>query len=366
MTEKLVIGKTVKIPCMRPGLCRYDQENETILLSAETLAEMSKTSHGIPVIIDHQDVDSGNVEQVTVGRVADMHLEDDGVWWAHFVVDTQDAVDRLQNGWGVSTGYGVLGKGPGGTLNNVPYDAEVTEAKYLHLAIVQRPRYEMAKGPVFYNSLQQGGEVATIVDKGNPQKNSGGSRMSFKLWRTKREEVKCNEAEDMMVEVDGKSKSLNDLLNEMHGMEMKRQADEDKSKLMNGDDEVEYKGEKIKVNELVKRYQELKGVGCEKPAENSEQPKEEQPLQNADEAKVEPKENAEEPKEEKENAEEKETPAEEKKEEKQNSMPVESTEHFQTLENAHDQGNMPTDPIGEFQTLKQRVDAGRAAYGSVK
>ena len=91
---KLVVGKTIKIPAMRRGLCAYS--DETVHLPQSTLEKLAHTAHGIPVVIDHQMVNAANVERVVVGRVADMHYDaDTDTWDAHFVCDTQEAIDRL-------------------------------------------------------------------------------------------------------------------------------------------------------------------------------------------------------------------------------------------------------------------------------
>jgi hypothetical protein len=208
--KKLVNAKTFMIPCMRAGLCQY--EDERVHVPQESLERMAKTAYGIPLIIDHveQAQLENQLEKIVCGRVADMHYDTDtDLWMAHCVVETEDAVQKLESGWGVSTSYEVLSKGAGGTLNAVEYDSTIEDGKYLHLAIVQHPRYEMAVNPTFYNSADLQSEKPSLTL--NNESESKGVFSMFKLFRTKREEVKENSS-DVEIEVDGEKVSMNELV----------------------------------------------------------------------------------------------------------------------------------------------------------
>jgi hypothetical protein len=324
---KLVVGKTLKIPCMQAGLCGYDDEGhkETVLLSNEALQYMAETAYGIPVVIWHKKVDSENIENVTVGRVADMHFVDN-VWYAHFVVDDQEAVDKLQSGWGVSTSYAVEESGPGGTLNNVPYDREIKKAKYLHLAIVEHPRYEIAKNPVFYNSMEK-------------------ENMLGKFWKSFKKEFSGEEAKQCAVMVNGIKRSLDELTSEMDKMENSIEL------VLEGNDEIEYKGQKITVSALVEKYNSMK-----KKNEVEDKEKEDK----------EKKENEEKEAKEKKENEEKEK-AKKEADEKENARKAEEKKNFDELENAKNKGeNQSKKDDSQFQSVREKVEAGRKAYGSSK
>lgn len=342
--EKLVIGKTIKIPCMRRGLVKYT--NETILVNQDALEKLAKTSYGIPVVIEHPGIkiDSENLKELPiVGRVADMHYNGEkDEWEVHFVIDTQEAIDLLEKGWGVSTAWFGDDYGAGGTYNNIAYDRELLEGRYEHLAIVEHPRYEMAKGPIFYNSIDK--ILVPEVKKddninSNSQKN-GGKKMFGKIFRTIREEIKCNENEDFEVEVDGKNVPLANILDEMKTMESKKNAEPEK-KTLSGEDLIEYNGEKITVNELVKRYNELKTASVEPEKEE--------------------KENAEPKKEEK--AEKEETPEEKEETPEEKEEKAKTNSRFESMEHTHQNSNPEVDE-SQFVTLRERTDAGRKAYGS--
>jgi hypothetical protein len=209
--KKLINGKTFIIPCMRAGLCQYDDER--VLVSNETLAAMAKTSFGIPLILPEHVEQSElekNLDQYLAGRVADMHYDEkEDLWMAHCVADTQEAVDLFSKGWGVSTSYRVDKKGPGGTLNAVEYGSEIQAGTYLHLAIVEKPRYEMATDPVFYNSVSLTSETEShTIENSEPKKGA----FTMKFWKTKREEVKENDASEIEIEIDGEKVPLTNLI----------------------------------------------------------------------------------------------------------------------------------------------------------
>jgi hypothetical protein len=212
--KKLLQAKTFIIPAMRAGLCQYEEER--VLVKNEALAALSKTCYGIPLIMpEHVEVEEleQNLDKYLVGRVADMHYDDaKDVWLAHCVADTQEAVDLFEKGWGVSTSYVVESKGEGGTLNAVPYDAEVLTGKYLHLAIVEHPRYEMAKDPTFYNSADAPRQLTPepAVDTIKNSESISGDKL-MKFFRTKREEVKEN-SEGVEIEIDGEKVPLTNLV----------------------------------------------------------------------------------------------------------------------------------------------------------
>jgi hypothetical protein len=370
-TEKLVIGKTIKIPAMRKGLVQYP--NEVILVNQACLEQLAKTSHGIPVVIEHPGVklDSETIKDIPiVGRVADMHYDTEkDEWSVHFVVDTEEAVSKLKSGWGVSTAWFGDEYGPAGTYNAVPYDRELIKGHYEHLAIVKDPRYEMAQGPVFYNSknsLANDTKSDTIND--NSQK-SGGSTMLFKLFRTIREEIKANEKEQFMLNIAGQDVPLSNVLEEMKSMEAKKNEEEKKKeeagKTLNGEDMVEYNGAKMSVNELVEKYNCMKKNAEDKPEDKKPEEKENakalEGKETKEEEKLEEKENAESDEEKKKKEEEAKKNADEaKKKEDEEKAKVNS--RFEELKDIHENSNPELD-LKEFVTLRERVEAGRSRYG---
>jgi hypothetical protein len=330
--KKLLQAKTFIIPAMRAGLCEYSEER--VLVTNETLAKMAQTSFGIPLIIDHveQEELEKNLEKYICGRVASMHYDAaQDLWMAHCVADTEEAVTLFDKGYGVSTSYQVDNKADGGTLNGVKYNSEIIEGTYLHLAIVENPRYEMAKDPVFYNSK----ELTKKSDNSNielPTPQEGEFVMKF--WRTKREEVKENSS-DMEVEIDGENVSMSALVVAYKAVKLNaKKNDEDKEK---------------------KEKEEEEKLNAEADALLKDLEKDDK--KNAEDEEVDKKKKDEE--EEKKNAEE----AEEKK--KKDEEKNKKNSRFDSMQNSSDKSVLNNE-IQQFKTLQQRAEIGRQRYGSAK
>lgn len=250
--ERLPFGKTIRMPCMRKGLVKYP--DETLLVGQSVLAEMSKTAHGIPVVIDHPGItiDEESVRSAVEihGRVSSFDYEPaDDEWFANFVVDTKEAIDLLKSGYGVSTAWYGEKYGPGGTMNNVPYDKELMGGTYEHLAIVSNPRYEMATNPIFMNSKDAPCKVNDKSDNIDDKQSKpvGSKLMKFSLWRNKRDDIKVNEGDEVMVNMDGEDKKLCDMVDEYKKSKAPKQA----SKVLAEDDMIDIDGESMSVRDLI-------------------------------------------------------------------------------------------------------------------
>lgn len=331
--DKLVIGKVIKMPCMRRGLCAYS--NETILVTQETLQQLSPSMMGVPVVIEHPDhiITEENISTLpVVGRVADMHYVDyEDTWYAHFVVDDQRGIDLLESGWGVSTAWFGDKYANGGTHNNVGYDRELLEGRYEHLAIVKSPRYEMAKDPIFLNSndppLQTDTPMPIIDDEPIKTKTaiSGVNDMIGKLFKKliTREELKTNDNEEIFVLIDGKDEKLSDVVSELSNLRLNaKKNEEDKEK------------EKEKENEK----------------EEEEKDEDKEKLKNSS----------------KKNKKENESEDEKKDEKKENSLEEKETEaRFNMIKEVHING-MKYQVQDKFLSLKDRMEMGQSRYGSGK
>lgn len=381
--SELAVGKVIRMPCMRKGLCAY--HDETVYLTQEVLEQLAQTGHGIPVTIEHPEgaITDENVGEVSVGRVSRMdYAPTEDLWYAEFVVETEEAAKLLRDGWGVSTAWYGDEYGSGGTLNNVPYDREVKRAHYEHLAIVKTPRYEMAVGARFLNSKtgQEAPSQSTIVENSPP--TTRGSFMLGRVWKliTTKEEIKTNANEDLHIEVDGESKPLKNILEEMKTMKDKKEAAAPEKRMLCGEDEVEVDGKKMSVNELIKAYKDActGGMGAdEKKAEGAaEEEKHEQgPLEievkheeepmaagkdeeakeaSAEEDKAEGAAEDEDEKKKKEGEEDGEEDGEKKK----------VNERFAKVKELHENGVIEPEIESQFTSTRERVDMGRARYGS--
>jgi hypothetical protein len=331
--SELAVGKVIKMACMRAGLVKYS--NETILVGKAALEQLAPTMMGVPVVLDHPNdkITDANIGSLpVVGRVADMHWdEEEGVWLAHFVVDDEAAVKLLESGYGVSTAWYGLKYGAGGTYNNIVFDRELLEGKYEHLAIVSQPRYEMAVDPIFMNSKDgQNDRVNNIIKTDNSKRSVS---MIGKVFRKliSREEIMVNSGEQVVVEVDGKDVPLADVIADA----AKKNSIFDRK--VNGEDTFEVDGESLTINALVEAYRNAK-------KKNEDESKEEE---DAEEKKL---------KEKKEN-EDKEAADKDKKEEE-----AKTNARHLDLETAHMNG-IVEDP-NTMLTIADRTALGRKLYGS--
>lgn len=376
--SELAVGKVIRMPCMRKGLCAY--HDETVYLTQEVLEQLAQTGHGIPVTIEHPEgaITDENVGEVSVGRVSRMdYAPDEDLWYAEFVVETEDAAKLLRDGWGVSTAWYGDAYGSGGTLNNVPYDREVRKAHYEHLAIVKTPRYEMAIGARFLNSKTGQDDVSQSTIGENSPQTSRGLFMLGRVWKmiTTKEEIKTNANEDLHVEVDGESKPLKNILEEMKNMKEKHEAAAPEKRMLCGEDEVEVDGKKMSVNELIEAYKAACGGAMKADIDHTEEKHEAGPLEIEVKHEEEPmaagKED--EPKEAAADEDKAEGAAEDEDDKKKKEAEAEDkakgekkkmNERFAKVKKLHENGVIEPEIESQFTSTRERVDMGRARYGS--
>lgn len=131
----------------------YPGQFGTVLVKKETLDKSLKTIEGAPVIINHTDVTADNADDLRVGVISNAYYnEQDGWYWCEGVIWDETAQDLITvKNWSVSCSYDFLEQDDkGGTENNIPYDREFTKLNFVHLALVDNPRYERAN--IVFNS----------------------------------------------------------------------------------------------------------------------------------------------------------------------------------------------------------------------
>lgn len=166
--------KAYKVRFIEPGIISYEDKNAgTVLVSKEALDRMASSFKGCPVIFipkQHNSADKSNSfnlddpeKPMPAGIVAEApKWGDDGWMWVNLLVWDEDAIDAFDNKkFNVSCSYMTDEEGPGGTWHELPYDAEVVNGHYMHMAIVPRPRYEGSR--VFANS--KGGQMKAFFKK---------------------------------------------------------------------------------------------------------------------------------------------------------------------------------------------------------
>jgi len=229
---------------MQPGICGY--ETDTVLVDTDVLKRMLPTGVGKPVYIHHQDVDLDKLKETAAGYVTEaFYNELDGWGWFKFLAIDDECYQAVANGWSVSTAYIPTKWGAHGTKNNCPYDKEVLDAEFTHLAIVPDPRYEGARifTPDEFKAYQEGKkrqleELQNSKTKGKPM---------FKMFKNTRQEVSTVD-EDTQIELqNGKTVSVAEMINAM-------KAEKEKE---NSDQMVDVMGEKMPLKELVNKYEKM-------------------------------------------------------------------------------------------------------------
>ena len=351
--------KIVSIPLMTAGLCGYG-ESGNVYISDETMYSIMPKLLGISVIITHQGKEA-------VGEVVEVfqNPSDTDQWMGKLSVRSEEGIRLLESGWGVSTAYRIVrDTGTSGKWNNIDYNTEVEDVDWLHVAIVENPRYTVAKDGFFLNS---GNEENIIYSK--TIINEKRKKPMFNLFKTKKEKINLNEDEKMFVKVGEDEIELTDLIKFV-------EEKEDKKKFAEDDMMIELNGESITVKELVEKYN-----ACKKNEEKKEEIKEEKKEEIKNEDHKEDEKDNEEIKEEKiekkeeiKDNEEKEEIKEEKKEEiKDNEEEIkEEKEEKKEIKNSIDlrsaylnRGSEPV-KLNGYLTIQERMELAHKKYGISK
>ena len=131
----------------------YPGQFGNVLITKESLDKFINTIVGVPVIINHKDLNSDNVSDERVGVVNSVWYDDkDGWYWCDGIIWDETAQNLITDkNWSVSCSYDVkTADDKGGTENNIKYDMEFLDGVFTHLALVDNPRYERAN--IVFNS----------------------------------------------------------------------------------------------------------------------------------------------------------------------------------------------------------------------
>ena len=152
--------KPVTIKFITPGMVRYEDLGNNgecdVLVRKAALDKMLNSLVGKPVVNENHrkvapgDYNLGNADGI-VSKV--WYNATDAYYYCDVLVWDPETQRNMQNGYSASCAYTVKDWGEGGTHNNVPYDREVKDGEYTHMAIVASPRYEEA---FIFNSLKGG------------------------------------------------------------------------------------------------------------------------------------------------------------------------------------------------------------------
>lgn len=157
-------GRPFKSRFLQAGLVKYDFG--VCLLQKETIDRFINTFMGVPVIIDHKD---NITESDKVGSIDKIWFSpEDGWFWCSGVITDDTAVKLIEQGYNVSCQYSITEYADNiddKLHNGNPYDKEILNGVFEHLAIVENPRYEGAY--IAVNAYIASNAIArnNIVDK---------------------------------------------------------------------------------------------------------------------------------------------------------------------------------------------------------
>lgn len=327
---------------IEPGLVYYRDLNMTLLVRKPAIDKMRDTFKNRPVINEtHREV---------TGKAFDFKASDpleqaDGIvvqaWndaadgWDHcwFIVWDERTKVNIRNGYSVSCAYKPTQIDQrSGIHHNIPYDGELLDGVYTHLAIVKKPRYEGAK--IIVNS-------------------EGGLMKIFGFFGNKKDKVEIKSAEGVSVKIaEGSEVSLKELV-EIHNSRESRVTappvvTPEKHVLLI-DDNVEIDGKTVAVKDLLNSYKaDLEERANAEAAEQKkkDEEKEAEERRNADEK-------AEKERKEKEDLE---------KKERENSLSEDEKRRFETLKNSANLRGEAVEP--KIFSREDRLAAGAKAFGS--
>lgn len=162
---------------IKEGLVSYrekDSSLHTYLIKNEALQKMNPSFAGKPVYVRH--VDEVNLD--TLRNDADGYViksfynEFDGAWWSEILIVSDKGHSAVEKGWAVSNCYSPTEYGSGGEYHATPFEKEILNGTYEHLAIVDNPRYEEAciMTPEEYKSYTEGKKQEILKLKNSKEK----------------------------------------------------------------------------------------------------------------------------------------------------------------------------------------------------
>lgn len=129
---------------------------------------------GVPVIINHKDLNKKNADEERVGVVNSVWYDNkDGWYWCDGIIWDETAQNLITDkNWSVSCSYDVItADNKGGSENNIKYDIEFLDGVFTHLALVSNPRYERAN--IVFNSKTEILNDKWVTIKPNGEEHKG-------------------------------------------------------------------------------------------------------------------------------------------------------------------------------------------------
>ena len=215
---------------------------------------MDPTFSGKPIFVDHVDEVEPKLDRLKNEAdgwvIKSFFNAADGKHWCEFIVTSERGLKAVERGMWLSNAYVAKKKGAGGLWNGVPYVAEITEAEYEHLAIVNNPRYEESVILTPEEFKRYNEEKLTELKKFT---NSKGENMKFQIFKKSKVENAIDPELTVVLPKSGKEKSIGQIINEADDMEQNKAAC-----MANLEDKVKmYDGSMCNVGELLERHKAL-------------------------------------------------------------------------------------------------------------
>lgn len=240
---------------------RSQDESEMVYISDDTARSMNHSFAAKPVYIDHpesKDIDLDKLHEIDGWVVESFYNKADGKHWVKFITVTEQAADAIKNGYKLSNAYFPTSEGgPAGEWHGVPYNRQITDAQYEHLAIVKEPKYSesiiLTEEEFDKYNIQKQEELGNRFVN---EKTKKGETSMFEIF--KREKVKDGidiKSHSVILPKSKIEMSLERVINMADEEAIKKNQNPDM--FCTGEENVKVGEKTMKVNDLIKEYQNL-------------------------------------------------------------------------------------------------------------
>jgi Uncharacterized protein conserved in bacteria (DUF2213) len=204
------------------GLAQYqeaDKEPYRVFLNEDTIRSMDPSFAGRPVFVEHVDEVDPDVNQLRKEAdgwvIESFYNAADGKHWVKFIIVTDRAERAIRSGMRLSNAYVPKAFKDGGLWNGIPYQKEITDGEFEHLAIVKEPRYEesVIKDP---DEFKQYNEQKVLELKKLANSKEKGKKMAFNFFKRTKVENAIDPELQVVLPKSGKVVSVAKLINDAY------------------------------------------------------------------------------------------------------------------------------------------------------